>query len=107
MRQKTGETQGYHTYEKGVEKWSKKHMSRQEKGGISEEGQEILEDRDIWTKETTLRGVIHESRKAVGRMDEVDLGQVTRPKENVTGELSYVPVQRLDSQDYEEKESDR
>ena len=25
----------------------------------------------------------------MGRMDEVDLGQVTRPKENVTGELSY------------------
>jgi hypothetical protein len=33
------------------------------KGGISEEGQEILEDRDIWTNETTLRGVIHASRK--------------------------------------------
>ena len=41
--------------------------------------------------------------RAVGRMDEVDLGSVSRPKENVTGELSYVPVQRLDSQDYEEK----
>jgi hypothetical protein len=38
-------------------------MSRKEKGGISEEGQEILEDRDIWTNETILRGVIHESRK--------------------------------------------
>jgi hypothetical protein len=45
--------------------------------------------------------------RALGRMNEVDLGQVTRPKENVTGEISYVPVQRLDSQDYEEKESDR
>jgi hypothetical protein len=38
-----------------------------------------------------------------GRMDEVDLGQVTWPKENVTGELSNVSVQRLNSQDYEEK----
>ncbi len=36
-------------------------------------------------------------------MDDVDLDQVTRPKENVTDELSYVPVQHLDSQDYEEK----
>ncbi len=32
------------------------------KEGISEEGQEILDDRDIWTNETTLRGVIYESR---------------------------------------------
>ena len=38
-------------------------MPRKEKGGISEEGQEILEDRDIWTNKTTLLGVIHESRK--------------------------------------------
>jgi hypothetical protein len=36
-------------------------------------------------------------------MDEVDLGSVSRPKENVTSELSYVPVQRLDATDYEEK----
>jgi len=36
-----------------------------------------------------------------GRMDEVDLDKVIRPKKNVTGELTYVPVQRLDPQDYE------
>ena len=41
----------------------KENMPRKGKGDISEGGQEILEDRDIWTKETTLRGVIHESRK--------------------------------------------
>ncbi len=37
--------------------------TRKWKGGISEVGQEILEDRDIWTNETTLQRVIHESRK--------------------------------------------
>jgi hypothetical protein len=63
MRQKTGEIQTCHSYEKGKEKWRKEHMPRQGQGGISEEGQEILEDRDIWTNETTLPGVIHESRK--------------------------------------------
>jgi hypothetical protein len=63
MRQKTGEIQTYRSYEKGVEKWRKEHMSRKGQGGISEEGQEILEDRDIWTHETTLHGVMYESRK--------------------------------------------
>ena len=33
------------------------------KGDISEEGQELLEDKDNWGSETALRGVIHESRK--------------------------------------------
>jgi hypothetical protein len=63
IRQKTGEIQTYRAYEKGEEKWLKECMSRKGKGGISEEGQEIMEDRDIWTNETTLRGVIQESRK--------------------------------------------
>jgi hypothetical protein len=49
--------------EKGAEKWRKEHMSRKGKGDISEEGQELLEDREIWGNETTLPGVIHESRK--------------------------------------------
>jgi hypothetical protein len=40
----------------------KEYIPRKGKGGISEEGQEILEERDNWTNETTLRGVIHESR---------------------------------------------
>ncbi len=63
IRQKVGEIQVYHSYEKGEEKWHKEHMPRKGQGGISEEGQEILEDRDIWTHETTLRGVIYGSRK--------------------------------------------
>ena len=63
MRQKAGEIQAYHVYEKGEEKWRKEHMPRKGQGGISEEGQEVLEDRDIWTNETTLHGVIYESRK--------------------------------------------
>jgi hypothetical protein len=137
MCQKAGVIQSYRTYEKGEEKWLKEHIPRKGQGGISEEGQEILEDGDIWTNETTLHGVIHESRKrersnddgvfiqhqkgpitstfttdwflwegetrVAGRMDEVDLGSVSRPEENVTSELSYVPVQRLDSPDYDEK----
>jgi hypothetical protein len=36
-------------------------------------------------------------------MDEVELGSVSRPQENVTSELSYVPVKLPDSPDYEEK----
>ena len=63
MRQKVGEIQTYRAYEKGAEKWRKEHTPRKGKGDISEEGQEILEDRDIWTNEITLRGVIHESRR--------------------------------------------
>ena len=63
MRQKAGEIQVYLSYEKDTEKWRKAHLPRKGQGGISEEGQEILEDRDIWTNETTLRGVIYESRK--------------------------------------------
>jgi hypothetical protein len=63
MRQKEGEIQAYCAYEKGVEKWHKEYIPRNGRGGISEEAQEILEDRDIWTNETTLLGVIHESRK--------------------------------------------
>jgi hypothetical protein len=70
MHQKAGEIQVYHTYEKGVGKCRKEHMSRKGQGGISEEGQEILEDRDIWTNETSLRGVIHESRKRQRNYDD-------------------------------------
>ncbi len=32
-----------------MEKWRKENMPRKGQGGISEEGQELLEDRDIWT----------------------------------------------------------
>jgi hypothetical protein len=31
-------------------------------------------------------------------MDEADLGQITRPKENATGELPHIPNERLDPQ---------
>ena len=41
--------------------------------------------------------------RAAGRMDEADLGQITRPKENATGELSHIPNERLDPQDHEGK----
>ncbi len=54
MRQKAGEIQAYRAYEKGVEKWRKEHMPRKGKGNISTEGQELLEDKEIWGNETTL-----------------------------------------------------
>jgi hypothetical protein len=63
MRQKAGEIQAYRAYEKGVEKWQKEHIPRKGKGNISAEGQELLEDKDIWGNETVLHGVIYESRK--------------------------------------------
>jgi hypothetical protein len=34
-------------------------------------------------------------------MDEINFGQITRPKKNVAREFTHVPVQRLDPQDYE------
>jgi hypothetical protein len=63
MRQKAGEIQAYRAYEKGVEKWRKEHMPRKGKGNISAEGQELLEDKEIWGNETALHGAIYESRK--------------------------------------------
>jgi hypothetical protein len=53
----------YRAYEKGAEKWRKEHMPRRGKDNISAEGQELLEDKELWGNETALRGVIHDSRK--------------------------------------------
>jgi hypothetical protein len=63
MRQKAGEIQAYRAYEKGAVKWRKEHIPRKGKGNISAEGQDLLEDKNIWGNETTLGGVIFESRK--------------------------------------------
>jgi ribonuclease HI len=63
MRQKAGEIQAHRAYEKGAEKWRKEHMPRRGKGNISAEGQELLEDKEIWGNETALREAIHDSRK--------------------------------------------
>ena len=63
MRQKAGEIQAYRDYEKGAEKWRKEHIPRKGKGNISAEGQELLEDNEIWGNETVLRGAIYDSRK--------------------------------------------
>jgi hypothetical protein len=45
--------------------------------------------------------------RVVGKMDEADHGWITKPKKTVTGELTHIPDQRLDPQNYEKKESDR
>jgi ribonuclease HI len=63
MRQKEGEIQAYRAYEKGAEKWRKEHMPRKGKGNISADGQELLEDKEIWGNETALHGTVYESRK--------------------------------------------
>jgi hypothetical protein len=65
MWQRAGEIQDYQVYEKRVEKWGKEHIPRKGKGDISGEGQELLEDKDIWGNKTSLLEVIHESRKRV------------------------------------------
>jgi hypothetical protein len=41
--------------------------------------------------------------RITGRMDEADLGQITRPKENATGELPHIPNEHFDPQDHEGK----
>ena len=41
--------------------------------------------------------------RATERMDENDLGQITRPTENATGELPHIPNEHLDPQDHEGK----
>jgi hypothetical protein len=38
-------------------------MPKKGKGNISAEGQELLDDKEIWGNETALRGAIHDSRK--------------------------------------------
>ena len=38
-------------------------MPKKGKGNISSEGQELLEDKELWGNETALRGAIHDSRK--------------------------------------------
>ena len=63
LSQSVTECQAYQAYEKGVEKWRKENIPRKGKGDISEEGQELLEDKEIWANHTALREVIHESRK--------------------------------------------
>ncbi len=62
MRQKSGEIQAYRAYEKGAEKWRKDHIPRKDKENISAEGQELLEDKEIWGNETALHGSVYESR---------------------------------------------
>ncbi len=78
MRQKSGEIEAHRAYEKGAEKWRKKHMPRRGKGNISTEGQELLEDKETWGNETALREAIHNSRK--------------RERSNVDG--GFMPHQR-------------
>ena len=53
----------YLSYEKGTEKWRKEHIPRKGKGYISAEGQELLNDKEIWGNETDLHGAIYDSRK--------------------------------------------
>jgi hypothetical protein len=38
-------------------------MPKKGQRNISAEGQEVLEDKEIWGNETTLRGTIHDSRE--------------------------------------------
>jgi hypothetical protein len=63
MRQKAGELQAYQAYEKGQAKWRKENIPRKGKEDTSEEGQAVLDDKEIWTNRIALREVIHDSRK--------------------------------------------
>jgi hypothetical protein len=63
MRQKSGEIQAHRSYEKGAEKCRREYMPKKGKGNISAEERELLEDKELWGNETSLRGAIHDSRK--------------------------------------------
>ena len=63
MRQKAGEIQAHRAYEKGVEKWRKEHMPGKGRSNISAEGQELLEDKELWENDTALREAIHDPGK--------------------------------------------
>jgi hypothetical protein len=63
VTEKAGEIQAYRVYETGSEKWRKEQMLRKGKGNISAEGQELLEDKEIWGNETDLHGVVCDTRK--------------------------------------------
>jgi hypothetical protein len=58
MRQKAGEIQAHRAYEKGEEKWRKEHMPRKGKGNISAEGQELLEDKELWGNDRVTRHTV-------------------------------------------------
>jgi hypothetical protein len=67
MCQKAGEIQAYRAYEKAPERTNHVNIHRRL---VSPGG----------------RG-----KSTVGRIHEVDLGEITRPKKNVTGELTHIP----------------
>jgi hypothetical protein len=46
-----------------VDIWSKEHIQRKGKGDISEEEQEMIEDKDKWLDKTSLLKGYYESRK--------------------------------------------
>jgi hypothetical protein len=79
-------------------------MPRKGKGNISAEGQELLEDKEIWGNETALHGSVYESRKRErSNEDGLFMPHQKGPKENATGKLPHIPNERLDPQDHEGK----
>ena len=63
IRQKVGEIQALRSFERGVEKWCKEHITRKGNDPISEEGQNLLDDTDRWRDRESLLKECYESRK--------------------------------------------
>ena len=63
MWQKAGEIQAFRALQRGAEKWCKEHLQRKGPVPISEEGRDLLEDKERWGNQTSFLSEYHESRK--------------------------------------------
>ena len=63
MRQKAGELQAFKALERGAEKWCREHLRGKGQVPISEEGRDLLEDKENWGDQFSFQSKCHESRK--------------------------------------------
>ena len=62
IREKVGEIEAYKALVIGAQKWCKEHIPRNG-NGLTEEGQILLEDPELWLDRSTFLWECHASRK--------------------------------------------